>query len=139
MRSFQPTLWLSSAMELDCYVSLFIPISMIFILSNFPFHHSCLYFIYSYLIYLCRFSLYNNHILVIQMLLVLQGEARKTPWKSIFLCVPMWAILITQCGMSWIFYTELTELPTYMKNILHFDIGQVSILNILHFNLRGHP
>ncbi|KAJ9590663.1 hypothetical protein L9F63_016291, partial [Diploptera punctata] len=61
------------------------------------------------------------------------GEKRKTPWKSILLCVPMWAILITQCGMSWIFYTELTELPTYMKNILHFDIGQNSVLSTLPY------
>lgn len=41
-------------------------------------------------------------------------------------CVPLWAILIAQCGQSWLFYTQLTELPTYMNNILHFDIVSVS-------------
>ncbi|PSN51687.1 Sialin [Blattella germanica] len=61
-----------------------------------------------------------------------QGQ-RKTPWLSIFTCLPMWAILVTQCGMAWIFYTELTELPTYMKNILHFDITQNSILSTLPY------
>lgn len=40
-------------------------------------------------------------------------------------CVPLWAILVTQCGQSWAFYTQLTELPTYMSQILHFDIQQV--------------
>lgn len=43
-------------------------------------------------------------------------------------CVPLWAILITQCGQSWAFYTQLTELPTYMSEILHFNIQQVCII-----------
>ncbi|XP_026327407.1 sialin-like isoform X2 [Hyposmocoma kahamanoa] len=44
------------------------------------------------------------------------------PWLRFLTCVPLWAILIAQCGQSWLFYTQLTELPTYMHNILHFDI-----------------
>ena len=28
-------------------------------------------------------------------------------------------------GQNWGSYTLLTELPTYMKNILHFDIANV--------------
>ncbi|XP_073956767.1 putative inorganic phosphate cotransporter [Choristoneura fumiferana] len=44
------------------------------------------------------------------------------PWCKFLTCVPLWAILIAQCGQSWLFYTQLTELPTYMNNILHFDI-----------------
>lgn len=43
-------------------------------------------------------------------------------------CVPLWAILVAQCGQSWAFYTQLTELPTYMSQILHFDIQQVNKL-----------
>lgn len=61
------------------------------------------------------------------------------PWLKFLTCVPLWAILITQCGNSWMFYVQLTELPTYMKNILHFDIEQVSffflILKIQKFAL----
>lgn len=60
-------------------------------------------------------------------LIYFQEEGRSVPWKSILTCVPLWAILVTQCGMSWMFYTQLTELPTYMKNVLQFDITQVSI------------
>ncbi|XP_063384106.1 putative inorganic phosphate cotransporter [Cydia fagiglandana] len=44
------------------------------------------------------------------------------PWMKFLTCVPLWAILIAQCGQSWLFYTQLTELPSYMNNILHFDI-----------------
>jgi len=37
------------------------------------------------------------------------------PWSSLLTSVPLWAILLTQCGQGWAFYTQLTELPTYMK------------------------
>lgn len=50
------------------------------------------------------------------------SDQDSVPWKKIFTCVPLWAILITQCGQSWAFYTQLTELPTYMDKILHFSI-----------------
>lgn len=40
-------------------------------------------------------------------------------------CLPLWAILVTQCGQSWAFYTLLTELPTYMSKILHIEIQAV--------------
>lgn len=56
-----------------------------------------------------------------------QGGSRSVPWKSILTCVPVWAVLVTQCGTSWMFYTQLTMMPTYMKNILQYDITQVSI------------
>ncbi|XP_021941380.1 sialin isoform X1 [Zootermopsis nevadensis] len=61
------------------------------------------------------------------------GGDRSVPWKSILTSAPMWAILVTQCGMSWLFYTQLTELPTYMKNILQFDITQNSMLSTLPY------
>lgn len=53
------------------------------------------------------------------------------PWTSLMCSVPLWAILLTQCGQSWAFYTQLTELPTYMSNILHFDIQSNALLNAI--------
>uniref|UniRef100_A0A1I8P2I3 Major facilitator superfamily (MFS) profile domain-containing protein n=1 Tax=Stomoxys calcitrans TaxID=35570 RepID=A0A1I8P2I3_STOCA len=55
------------------------------------------------------------------------------PWRAIMTSVPLWAILITQCGQSWAFYTQLTELPTYMNNILHFDIQSNAVLNAIPY------
>lgn len=55
------------------------------------------------------------------------------PWKSILTSVPLWAILITQCGQGWAFYTQLTELPTYMDQILHFDIESNATLNAIPY------
>jgi len=55
------------------------------------------------------------------------------PWKDIVQSVPLWALLITICGQSFLFYTQLTELPSYMSNVLHFDIQQNAILSSLPY------
>lgn len=64
---------------------------------------------------------------------VIQTTNEEIPWSSIFTSLPLWAILITQCGQSWAFYTQLTELPTYMSNILHFDIQSNAMLNAIPY------
>lgn len=61
------------------------------------------------------------------------AEHSRIPWCSIMTSIPLWAILITQCGQSWAFYTQLTELPTYMSNILHFDIQSNAMLNAIPY------
>ncbi|XP_025832317.1 putative inorganic phosphate cotransporter [Agrilus planipennis] len=60
-------------------------------------------------------------------------EKGPIPWWNMLTCVPLWAILITQCGQNWAFYTLLTELPTYMDQILHFDIESNAILSSLQY------
>ncbi|XP_030764010.1 putative inorganic phosphate cotransporter isoform X2 [Sitophilus oryzae] len=55
------------------------------------------------------------------------------PWSKMLTCLPLWAILVTQCGNSWAFYTQLTELPTYMDKILHFDIQSNAILSAVPY------
>lgn len=61
------------------------------------------------------------------------AEESVVPWRSIITSGPLWAILLTQCGQSWAFYTQLTELPTYMDNILHMDIQQNAVLSALPY------
>lgn len=56
------------------------------------------------------------------------------PWKSIATSLPFWAILIAHMGQNYGYETLMTELPTFMKQILHFDIksnGTVSSLPYL--------
>ncbi|XP_066137490.1 putative inorganic phosphate cotransporter isoform X2 [Euwallacea fornicatus] len=55
------------------------------------------------------------------------------PWLKMFTCLPLWAILVTQCGNSWAFYTILTELPTYMAQILHFKIETNAVLSAIPY------
>ncbi|XP_015595983.2 putative inorganic phosphate cotransporter isoform X2 [Cephus cinctus] len=56
------------------------------------------------------------------------------PWKSIATSMPFWAILIAHMGQNYGYETLMTELPTFMKQILHFNIksnGTVSALPYL--------
>lgn len=61
------------------------------------------------------------------------SDARNIPWLSLLTSVPLWAILVTQFGWMWTFLTLITELPTYMDQILHFDIQSNSALSALPY------
>lgn len=56
------------------------------------------------------------------------------PWKEIFTSKPFWALLISHCAQNWGFWTLLTQIPSYMKDVLHFDIKSVLQLFLLLFN-----
>eukprot|EP00088_Acartia_fossae_P010328 TRINITY_DN15141_c0_g1_i3.p1 TRINITY_DN15141_c0_g1~~TRINITY_DN15141_c0_g1_i3.p1 ORF type:complete len:555 (+),score=53.77 TRINITY_DN15141_c0_g1_i3:130-1794(+) len=62
-------------------------------------------------------------------------EAPPVPWRHILTSVPMWALVFTHIAQNWGFYTLLTELPTYMKNILHFDIKDNAAISALPYLL----
>lgn len=49
-----------------------------------------------------------------------------TPWADILKCPAVWAINVAHFANNWGFYTMLTTLPSYMKNVLKFDIKTVS-------------
>ncbi|XP_037086169.1 sialin-like, partial [Pollicipes pollicipes] len=55
------------------------------------------------------------------------------PWKAMFTSVPYIANVFTAFCYSWGWYMLLTELPTYMNNILHFKIDQNAFLSALPF------
>ncbi|KAK3885844.1 hypothetical protein Pcinc_009971 [Petrolisthes cinctipes] len=62
-----------------------------------------------------------------------QPKALPIPWRHILTSMPFWAIFVVHIGQNWGFYTLLTELPTYMKNILHFDIAANSFMSALPY------
>ena len=49
----------------------------------------------------------------------------KVPWKAIFTSLPVWAIVVAHFSENWGFYTLLTELPSFLKHRLHFDLSKV--------------
>jgi len=57
------------------------------------------------------------------------------PWKSILTSVPVWGLACAHMAQNWGFYTLLTELPTYMKNILHFDIKENALVTAFPYVL----
>ncbi|XP_001950194.2 putative inorganic phosphate cotransporter [Acyrthosiphon pisum] len=44
------------------------------------------------------------------------------PWRSILRSAPFWAILVAHMGQNYGYETLMTELPTFMKQVLHFNI-----------------
>ena len=55
-----------------------------------------------------------------------KNEKVPIPWKNIFKSIHVWAILVAHVGKAMGYYVLLTELPTYMKTVLHFDLKSVS-------------
>ncbi|VDM29964.1 unnamed protein product [Toxocara canis] len=47
------------------------------------------------------------------------------PWKSIFLSLPVWAIVICNFCRSWTFFLLLGNQLTYMADVLHLEIHNV--------------
>ncbi|CAL8124169.1 unnamed protein product [Orchesella dallaii] len=58
-----------------------------------------------------------------------------TPWRKLLTSGPVIAILVAQTGHGWGLYTLLTELPTFMDDVLHFDIKQNAYLSALPYFL----
>lgn len=53
-------------------------------------------------------------------------EARiPTPWRAMMTSGPVWAIVSAHVLHNYTNYTMLTSLPTFMKEVLKFDIRQV--------------
>ncbi|RVE66729.1 hypothetical protein OJAV_G00110510 [Oryzias javanicus] len=61
------------------------------------------------------------------------GHGWSLPFLSMALSVPLWAIILTQMSSNWAFYTLLTSLPTYMSDILHFDLQSNGFLSALPY------
>lgn len=55
------------------------------------------------------------------------------PWKDIVSSLPFWAILIAHMGQNYGYETLMTELPTFMKQVLHFNIKENGSLSALPY------
>ncbi|KAK7082379.1 hypothetical protein SK128_002993 [Halocaridina rubra] len=60
-------------------------------------------------------------------------KKQSIPWKHIFTSMPFWAIFVVHFAENWGFYALLMEMPTYMKNILHYNILQDSFISTLPY------
>ncbi|XP_053378553.1 sialin-like [Mercenaria mercenaria] len=56
-----------------------------------------------------------------------------TPWSTIFTSLPVWAIIVTNTCAEWGTTTFLTNIPSYMKDVLHFDIQKAGFLASLPY------
>ncbi|KAL1498171.1 hypothetical protein ABEB36_009013 [Hypothenemus hampei] len=57
----------------------------------------------------------------------------RTPWKAILLNAPYWANVAAQFGHNYIYFTLVTFLPTYMREILRFDVSSDGFVSAAPF------
>ncbi|XP_076823696.1 sialin-like [Clavelina lepadiformis] len=62
-----------------------------------------------------------------------RAKSFKVPWKEIAMSKPLWAISVAHFCNNWGFYTLLTCLPTYLKDVLRFDITQDGFIAALPY------
>lgn len=73
--------------------------------------------------------------LYIQSSLGQVGEPKKykTPWKEIWTSLPFISLIVLHCGQNWGFWTLMTEMPSYMKQILGVDIKANGVMSALPY------
>ncbi|XP_067658855.1 sialin-like [Haliotis asinina] len=60
-------------------------------------------------------------------------KTRSTPWLAMAKSGPLWAIILAHMCNNWTNYTLITVLPTFMKEVLKFDIRQNGLISSLPF------
>ncbi|XP_017826593.2 sialin isoform X5 [Callithrix jacchus] len=61
------------------------------------------------------------------------SSQKSVPWVPILKSLPLWAIVVAHFSYNWTFYTLLTLLPTYMKEILRFNVQENGLLSSLPY------
>ncbi|CAL8298799.1 unnamed protein product [Lota lota] len=61
------------------------------------------------------------------------GHGWSVPVLRMALSGPLWAIILTQMCANWSFYTLLTSMPTYMNNVLHFNLSSNASLSAVPY------
>ncbi|KAK9511341.1 hypothetical protein O3M35_000010 [Rhynocoris fuscipes] len=51
------------------------------------------------------------------------------PWKEFLKSLPVWSIIMAHFCENWGFYTLLTQLPTFMKDTLNYDLKKAGFLS----------
>ena len=50
------------------------------------------------------------------------------PWRAMLTSKPVWAIIIAHFTENWGFYTLLTSLPMFMRDVLEYSLDAAGIL-----------
>ncbi|XP_028410883.1 LOW QUALITY PROTEIN: sialin-like [Dendronephthya gigantea] len=62
-----------------------------------------------------------------------KDQGYKTPWKSIMTSLPVWAIIVAHFTNNWGFYTLLTTMPTYFKEVLGVNIRENGLISAIPY------
>ncbi|ERL87632.1 hypothetical protein D910_01188, partial [Dendroctonus ponderosae] len=67
-------------------------------------------------------TIVGNTVSTLYNVMAVKSKTPPTPWLDIAKSLPFWAILLAHMGYNYGYETLMTELPTYMKQVLHFSI-----------------
>jgi ACS family sodium-dependent inorganic phosphate cotransporter-like MFS transporter 6/7/8 len=54
-----------------------------------------------------------------------------TPWRKVFTCMPVWAIIVANFARSWTFYLLLITQPKYFKEVFGMNVAEGTTLAAL--------
>ena len=60
----------------------------------------------------------------------------RTPWCHIWSSPRVWGIVIAHFAQNWSFYTLLTETPSFLRDILHFNLSENGMLSALPYVMQ---
>uniref|UniRef100_A0A1B6MM37 Major facilitator superfamily (MFS) profile domain-containing protein n=1 Tax=Graphocephala atropunctata TaxID=36148 RepID=A0A1B6MM37_9HEMI len=62
-------------------------------------------------------------------------EAKKVkhPWNKFLTSMPVWAIIVAHTCENWGFYTLLTQLPMFLKDIFNFQLAKAGFMSSLPY------
>ncbi|KAB0393630.1 hypothetical protein E2I00_016832, partial [Balaenoptera physalus] len=61
------------------------------------------------------------------------SSQKSVPWTPMLKSLALWAIVVAHFSYNWTFYTLLTLLPTYMKEVLRFNIQENGFLSAVPY------
>ncbi|VEN59435.1 unnamed protein product [Callosobruchus maculatus] len=64
-----------------------------------------------------------------------RSKSFHVPWRGIFKGMPFWALLFGQFGHNFIFFTLVTYLPKYLKEVLKMNVRSNAIFTAIPFFL----
>ncbi|XP_055373407.1 sialin-like [Condylostylus longicornis] len=65
------------------------------------------------------------------------SEKLQPPWKSLFTSTAVWAIVASHFSENWGFYTMLTQLPSFLKDTLNFNLDKTGFLSAVPYLTMG--
>ncbi|XP_076472601.1 sialin-like [Babylonia areolata] len=57
----------------------------------------------------------------------------KVPWRAVVTSKALWVCLVAHFCNNWMHYTLMTSLPTFMKEVLHYDVKENGLLSSIPY------
>ncbi|XP_001849053.2 sialin [Culex quinquefasciatus] len=64
-------------------------------------------------------------------------EKIKHPWRGILTSAAVWALVASHFSENWGFYTLLTQLPTFLKDTMHFQLEKTGFISAIPYLVMG--